>query len=205
MATIFDPYLEYLFGLQQSFVTLAGQNVWELILYTIGIAVYAVFIWHFYKYVSRRDVFKWDSDRFGNAFFYFVKYLIAYPVLVFVWFGIFATFIFVLGDLTNVNALLTAFAIVIAIRITAYYNEEISNDLGKLLPLAMLGVFILQPNFIRFEGLTDRFFELGLFAFDILKFTAVAVAAEWFLRIVWSIKRKISPAKDEKGRERFGR
>lgn len=190
---------------QSTFIQFAGQSVWDLILYVIGISLYAIFVWHFYKYVARRDVFKWNVSKYhaggraASGFFYFLKYLFVYPILVFLWFSVFATLIFILGSLEDFNALLVSFAMVGAIRLTAYYNEDISNDLGKMLPLAMLGVFILQPNFLQIEGVMDRFFNLGLFSFDILKFVAVAVVSEWVLRVVWSIKRRISSREESTG------
>lgn len=210
--TIFDPLL----ALQGRFAEAIGSNVWNLIVYTIGMAVYAIFIWHFYKYVGRRDIFSWDTEkylrsgglgRFAHGFFYFIKYLIAYPILVFVWFGIFAVFMFVLGQgIGTDRVLLISFALVTAIRITAYYTEDLAHDLAKMIPLALLGVYIVQPSFLQINAV-DRVFDLTTFVVDILKFTAFSVAAEWFLRIIWSIKQKVAPHVHPPGNvvERFGR
>lgn len=210
--TIFDPLL----ALQGRFAEVVGTNVLNLIFYTVGIAIYAIFIWHFYKYVGRRDVFGWDTEKyersgaggkFVHGFFYFIKYLIAYPILVFLWFGVFAVFMFVLGQgIQTEQVLLISFSLVTAIRITAYYSEELSHDLAKLIPLALLGVYIVQPAFLNIAA-SERVFDLVTFITDVLKFTAFSVAAEWFLRIVWSIKQKVAPHVHAPGNvvERFGR
>ncbi len=210
--TIFDPLLAF----QGKFEAIIGSNVWNLIIYTIGIAAYAIFIWHFYKYVGRRDIFAWDTEkyersgafgRFAHSFFYLIKYLIAYPILVFLWFGVFAVFMFVLGQgIQTEQVLLISFSLVTAIRITAYYSEELSYDLAKLIPLALLGVYIVQPAFLDIAA-SERVFDLVTFITDVLKFTAFSVAAEWFLRIVWSIKKKVAPHVHAPGNivERFGR
>ena len=210
--TIFDPLL----ALSGNFAAAIGPNFLNLILYTIGMAVYAIFIWHFYKFIGRRDIFKWDTEKFarasgfgrlGQAGLYFAKYLVAYPVLVFVWFGVFSTFMFVLGqNIDTQHVLLISFALVTSIRVMAYYSEELSYDVAKLVPLALLGVYIVQPAFLNIDA-TARVFDLASFVGDILKFTAFSVAAEWFLRIVWDVKQKLAPHTHVPGNvvERFGR
>ena len=185
-------------GLQELAVGYVGQNIFSLLTFALGVAIYAIFVWHFYKFISRRDVFKWEGEKleksgifgkFFHGFFYIIKYLIAYPVLVFVWFLIFSVFIFILSGVEPTASLLISFAMVTAIRITSYYHEEISVDLGKMLPLAMLGVFLVQPDFLVLDGIYDKFMELPNHWFDVAQFMVVAIIIEWILRILWSVKR----------------
>ncbi|MBI4894469.1 MAG: hypothetical protein HY833_01905 [Candidatus Aenigmarchaeota archaeon] len=170
--------------------------------FTAGLVIYAIFIWHFHRYVSTRDVFRWDTEKYersgalgklGHGIAYLVKYLIAYPVLVFVWFGVFAAFMFVLGGSFQVQTiLLVSFALVTAIRICSYYKEELAVELAKIVPFSILAAFVLQPSAFNFDA-TQKVFELGSFLGDILSFMIFSVFAEWVIRIAWSIKRKLAP------------
>lgn len=223
MAVEVQNIFESSLAAKDQFIGAIGFNAWELILFTFGIVLYALFIWHFYRFIGRRDVFKWDTHKYetsgafgklGRGFLYFLQYLIIYPIIVFGWFVIFASFMFVLGEnVVESNILLVSFAIVTAIRITAYYKEGLSLDLAKLIPLALLVVYIVQPNIFEFQQTSDRLIGLGEFLTDIVKFIAFSVVIEWILRMLWSIKQKIAPnvhIKDEvegvrKTVERFGR
>lgn len=211
--TFFDPLLLF-YG---DFSHAVGANVIDLIIYTFAIAAYSIFVWHFHKFISQRDVFKWDTEkfersgafgRFGHGLAYFIKYLVAYPILVFVWFGVFSIFMFLLGKSLPVeNILLITFALVTSIRIVAYYAEEMSNTLAILIPVTLLVVYVADPSFFDFGAVSDRAFSVVNFVGDVLKYTAFSVFMEWVLRIAWSIKQKVAPHVHAPGNvvERFGR
>jgi len=211
--TVFDPLLL----LHGDFASVVGPNLINLVIYTFAIAAYSIFVWHFHRFVAQRDVFKWDTEkfersgtlgRFGHGFAYFVKYLVAYPILVFVWFGVFSVFMFLLGKSLPVeNVLLITFALVTSIRIVAYYAEEMSNTLAILIPVTLLIVYVSDPSFFDFGAVGDRAFNVLNFVGDILKYTAFSVFMEWVLRISWSIKQRIAPHvhAPQNVVERFGR
>lgn len=218
-----ESFLAQISALQGQFVSFAGANVWDLILFTVGITAYSLFIYHFYKYVAERDIFKWDWEKFSrenslgkfeDGILYAVRYMILYPVLVFLWFSVFASFMFVLGkNIPIENILLVSFGFVTTIRITAYYRESLSYELAKLVPLGLLAVYIVEPTFFNFSETSARVFDLANFWIDIAKFLAFSVIAEWILRILWSVKQAIMPSEDldeeieevKKKVERFGR
>lgn len=120
-----DPVLDPVIGLLGSASALGTSNFLNMITFTVGLVLYAVFVWHFHRFIGKRDVFSWDTDKFersgglgklAHGFAYFVKYLIAYPIMVFVWFGVFSLFLFVLGNNIDVpRALLVSFAMVTGI------------------------------------------------------------------------------------------
>lgn len=212
VSTPFDP----LIALTGNFAAVIGPNVVGLIEFTVGMILFSVFVWHFHEYIGKRDVFRWDAEQWARSgklgkmaegFMYLVKYLVAFPILVFLWFGVFAAFMFVLGNNFPVDRiLLISFALVVSIRACSYYKEELSMTLAQLLPLNLLVIFLIQPDFFSFDA-AQRIFDLGGFVGDILKFMAFAVAAEWFLRIAWSVKQRVAPHVHPPGDivERFGR
>jgi hypothetical protein len=136
-------------------------RTWEpLALEAAVIAVYLVFIFEFYRFVARRDIFHLRFRRYargvigrsiksvGNLvrlLLYVVEYLVVYPVLTIVWYVFYLLLMVLLAPGTETQLLLlTAMAVVTAIRITAYYSQTLSQDLAKMLPLAILGGLILD-------------------------------------------------------------
>lgn len=133
------------------------------LIYLAGIVIYAMFIFHFYRYLASKNIFKLDLKKYDYssfAFFkklssfymYVLKYFILFPVFVSFWSLFLAVLIIFLTDSQTVQTtLLISVSLVSAIRITAYYNEDLSRDLAKMLPFALLGVFIIDVNFFSLE------------------------------------------------------
>ncbi len=181
---------------------LIGGEYFRLIVYTIGIALYAIVIWHFYRSLAKRDIFKldlskyeqYDSDKKGirkalSVLLYILKYGIAFPIYVFVWFSIFSLFLFLLSKTAIIDHIVfISVAVISAVRITSYYKEELSADLAKLLPLVLLGVFIVDPTFFSIELLYNRISEVSTLGLAIVGFLTFSILLEWTLRILYSIK-----------------
>jgi hypothetical protein len=112
-------------------------------------SVYAIFIFNFYRFVGRKDLFDFDLSRYQQSklralreTFHFMgyvgKYLVLFPVVAFSWFAILTTLLaFLVRGQTIDEILLISMAVLSAIRITAYYNEDLSRDLSKILPFAI--------------------------------------------------------------------
>ncbi len=41
-----------------------GTSVFDVLAYAIGMAAYAVFIWHFYRFIARREIIPLRLDRY---------------------------------------------------------------------------------------------------------------------------------------------
>ncbi|WP_251342582.1 hypothetical protein [Haloplanus halophilus] len=138
-------------------------RTWEpLVLRAVVIVVYLIFIFEFYRFVARRDIFELRFRRYargvvgrsvesvGNVVriaLYVVEYLVVYPVLTMVWYVFYLLLVVLLAPGIDVRLLLvTAMAIVTAIRVTAYYSQNLSQDLAKMLPLGILGALILEGS-----------------------------------------------------------
>ena len=179
----------------------------ELLVFTIGILFYAVFIWFFYRYLSKRDLFKLDLSKYnlldtnqrrvkkaGSVFLYILKYGIVFPLYVGFWFTILTIFLFVMAkNVTVRQAALISIALVSTVRITSYLKEELSRDLAKLVPLALLAIFLTDPNFFSLELLIERVGIVPSLGMEVLKFLAFCILLEWGLRTLFSIKRAYRP------------
>jgi len=174
----------------------------ELLIFTIGILFYAVFVWLFYRNLSKRDLFKFDLSKYelpeikwrrlkkaGSTFLYILKYGIIFPLYVGFWFAVLTIFLYVLSeDVTVRQMALVSIALVSAVRITAYLKEDLSRDLAKLVPFALLAIFLIDPNFFSWDLLMNRLNAIPTLGWEILKFLTFSILLEWVLRILCFIK-----------------
>ena len=131
-------------------------------LYVFGVAVYAVFVFNFYRFVALRDMFKFDVYRFDESRYralrsflhivsYTLKYLIVFPLFAFFWFAVLTLMLTFLSKSRDfADTLLIALATVSAIRFSAYYDEDLARDLAKILPFALLALFLIDASFFNF-------------------------------------------------------
>ena len=158
----FEAYLNLVFPNGLDFYE-ARDLILNVGVYIIGIGLYAVFIFHFYRFLASRDMFKLDFSRYegsphkaARGFFHFVmyivKYIVVFPVFAFFWLAVLTVILaFLSRDRAFSDVLLIALATVGAIRVAAYYHEDLSRDVAKILPFAVLGIFIIDASFFTLE------------------------------------------------------
>jgi len=105
-------------------------------------------------------------------------------------------FIFLTDSENIASTLTTAFAIIIAIRITAYYTEELSKDVAKMLPFAILGIFLIDPEYFTIESAVDKINLLPQFVNIMAQYILLIILVEWVLRIALNIRYAIFPKKE---------
>jgi hypothetical protein len=163
----------------------------------IMIAIYEVIIYHFYRYIARRDCFK-PSKRKHTKTIGFFKYTFLYPFVAILFFMGFSLMFIFLTKAENISPILTtAFAIIIAIRITAYYTEDLSKDVAKMLPFAILGIFLVDPEYFTVDTAMDKINLLPEFINIIVQYILLIILVEWILRIALTIRYAIFPKKQE--------
>ena len=142
----------------------------------IAIAAYSGFVFMFYRLLAKRDLLTLDLKRFENSmtgrirvFFrsllFVTQYVLLIPILIGFWTVVMATILTLLSDSSDHtrNAMI-ATSVVGAVRILAYWTEDLSRDVAKMLPFAVLGVFLVgstSVNFSEFEALYSNLPELA--------------------------------------------
>ena len=166
-----------------------------LVPFLFGVTIYSIFIYKFYKFLARKDVFElnlrqYSKSSFGfikaiiGLIFYVIEYIVLFPIFVFFWFTILAFLLtFLAKDQTANSVLLVSVSVVGAIRIAAYYHEDLSNDLAKMIPFALLGVFLVNISFFDFYGSLAIVKEFPSMAGDMLYYLLFIVGLEFVLRI----------------------
>lgn len=162
----------------------------------ISIAIYSIIIFHFYRFVARRDCFK-PSKLKHTKTVGFLKYAFLFPFVAILFFmGFSLMMIFLTRNYPVGQILSTAFGVVVAIRITAYYNEDLSRDVAKMLPFALLGVFLVDPSYFTPGEVMNRINSMPEFANLIIQYIFFMIIVEWILRIALTIRYAILPKKE---------
>lgn len=165
---------------------------------SILIAIYSIIIYHFYRYIARRDCFK-PSEKKHSTAICCLKYFFLFPVIAVIFFlGFSMMLLFLAKDIPIGVVLSTSFAIVLAIRITSYYTEDLSRDVAKMLPFALLGVFLVSPSFFEWDTIMDKIHQLPELGNLAVQFIIFIIIIEWILRILLNVRYKIFPQKVKK-------
>jgi len=161
------------------------------------IAIYSVVIYHFYRFISRRDCFKQSQKKHSTAV-NFLKYFLLFPFIAIIFFiGFSLMLLFLAKDISVDVVLSTSFAIIIAIRITSYYTEDLSKDVAKMLPFALLGVFLVSPTFFDMDAIMEKINSLPELLDIAIRFVIFIIFIEWILRLMLTIVHLMRPPKKQ--------
>ena len=175
----------------------------------LGMTVYAVFVFKFYRFVAARDMFGLDlskNDEMRDAavwdliflVWYAVRYIVLFPAFAFFWFAVLTLILVFLSEDRDLSTILMiAMATVSAIRVSAYYNEELSRDLAKILPFAVLGVFIIDTSFFNIQSSLVTLQEISEHREIIVYYLMFLVVLEFALRFVFVLLKLLFPGRRE--------
>jgi hypothetical protein len=168
----------------------------EISFFLIGISAYSIFVFHFYKFIARREIFQFNigstagAGKFFRFILYVLKHIFILPLIIFFWFLVFAVILAFLSkqDLMQ-TILLISISLVGVIRTMSYYDEDLSKDLAKMLPFALLGVFLVDISYFSLSHSFATMMQLpGLWQL-MLYYLMFIITLEFVLRIGNSIVR----------------
>lgn len=180
-----------------------------LTFFLVGVVVYSMFIFKFYRFLARKDVFKLDLKRYNKAsfaflkkiisvIFYLIEYILLFPIFVFFWFTIMVVlFSFLAKNQPVNNILLVSIAVVGAVRITAYYHEDLSKDLAKMLPFALLGIFLIDISYFKFSESLTVVQQIPSQWHTMLYYLLFIILLEFVLRISYTVVSPFLPKKKD--------
>jgi len=183
------------------------SSIYDLVGFSIGMVVYGIFVYHFYRFLSKRDMFainlkqrlthvklKSTGEKVSTApkiAAFIATNVFIFPFVIFLWFLGYSSFMFLLvQQMPTATIFLVSSALIIAVRISAYYREDLSKDLAKLLPFALLGIFLFNPQVYSYDDVVKRLEEIPSFIIQIASFMIVAIVAETVLSMIYFIKIK---------------
>lgn len=174
-----------------AFVDAFGDQVLSLLVLMAGILVYTLIVNEFYQRLSKRVLFA-KEDEEGNVrsgFFNWLSYVLLFPVVSFAFFLLLSLALLFLSPegQAAMQVYTLSMAIVAAVRVAAYFSQDASHDLAKLLPLGLLGVFLVR---FEYTGLLSAFDQLkqAIENIDVLlAFFVVVLLLEYSLRFLRAV------------------
>jgi hypothetical protein len=161
----------------------------------ITITIYSIFIWFFYRFLARRDVLKLNLKKYNvykhdalikflAVLFYIVEFLIVGPIVIFFWFmGLSICFIILAKELDVGTVMLISAALISSIRVTSYFNENLSKELAKMVPFTMIAVVLTDPNFWNLSTTISRISQIPQFFNTAIYYLLFIFAFEALLRL----------------------
>ncbi len=165
------------------------------IAFTVGVAIYAVVIFNLYRFMSRKDIFNLDFSRYeestrpvvrktAHLILYVAKYLLIFPLFAFFWFGVLVVMVAFLSKTKEVeDLLLIAMSVLTAVRVTSYYTEDLSRDIAKMLPFALLGIFLIDLRYFDVSTSMELLNRAGAEWRSIFYYWVFVVLLELALRV----------------------
>jgi hypothetical protein len=185
------------------------QKIINLLLVVILVVIYAILIWKFYRWISKREILKlsvWIKSRtsspggskFLGGIFYLIENLVFLPVIIFLWFLFVTIFLIFLTQGMEVGTVLTLSAIIItAIRMSSYYKEEVARELAKMLPLTLLAVALTQYGTFNFSEIIRNISLIPNYISEIWIYFIFIFVVEFILTLFDLIFRYFRVSEDE--------
>lgn len=172
--------------------------------YILGMSVYAFLVFRFYRFIASPDMFELDLSRYERSrfrfvrsalhgLFYVIKDFIFFPFFAFFWLAVMTLLLSFLSKGKPFDeTLLMALAVVSAVRVTAYYRERLARELAKILPFALLAIFLIDASFFSVSDSMDALREARDYVDSIFYYLIFLVVLEFALRIIQAVLSFIS-------------
>lgn len=192
------------YGFLQAQFGPAAANVLVMVL---AITFYAVAIGTLWKTFSRRDIFEIDWKKVGKGFApqvlervkFGLEYVAIFPLATFVWFVVLTIFLYFMSKTATVaDMMFVSISLVAATRVCAYFDEEIAGDVAKVVPIAILAFFIVEPTMFSTPMIEQRLSEMTTLVGDTIPFFLMLMLLEVVLRVLFLLKRAVLPEKEER-------
>jgi len=216
MAGVIENIQESVFSFLEDIISSfsSGESsVISVFFLSIVVALVSMFIWKFYRSLSRRNLININLSKYNkykhpvaSKFFatllYLIEYIIIMPLLIVLWFSALAAILFLVADQRTANEiLLISAALVGAVRILAYYKSEIARDVAKLFPFIALSLFLLSPGVFDAGRVLTQVSEVPLLFNNIIYFILVVSLIEIVLRLFYSMRMFLMSADENIGEE----
>ncbi len=176
-----------------------------LFLFVGSILIYSLFVFKFYRFLAKRDILELKLEKYSVDFtgylktvvkilFYILENLIVIPILIFFWFAVLGVILVVISKTQTANTiLLISMAIVASVRIASYYNEDLAQEIAKIIPFSLLALFLVDISYFSIDKIIMTAQGLPSLWKNALYYLAVVVLMEFMLRllkgIVWLFRK----------------
>ena len=182
-----------------NFIPLWAAKALNLFLIALVLVLYSIAIWKFYRFIAKKNLIQLNLKQYNYSehplysrttaiALYTLEYIIILPFITIFWYIVFVIFMFLVTQGVGVNTILIiSAAIIIAIRMTAYYKEDLSKDLAKMLPFTILGIALERGGITNFKNILSKVYQIPDFFKLILVYIIVIFVIEVILRVIEDI------------------
>ena len=156
-----------------------------LLTFVIGIVIYSFVIFKFYSFISKREIFKlkWKASRKSKAL-YVIEYIFLFPIVALLWVFVIALILSLISKIVVIdNILLVSMGMVASIRILSYYTEELSKEVAKLLPIVLLGIFLLDIGGLSISSIREVITSLPSLSGKLFYYFGFLIIMEFVLKV----------------------
>lgn len=166
------------------------------LVFAVVLGIYATAVFYLCRFMSKKDIIRFRYTVLRRltsrsivltglltAWIFVFRYGVIFPVVAYGWFGTLTVMVaFMYNSKEPAQLILISMSVVTAVRVTAYFSEDLSRDIARILPFALLGLFI--ANFGEFElRVTGRLLRQTLSEWErFFYYWAFIVAQELALR-----------------------
>jgi hypothetical protein len=171
----------------------------------VGIVIYSTFVFKFYRFLASKDLIDVDFSQYSEGFtgllkrmvngiLVIVQYILFTPFLISFWTLILAIILTLLsgGDDLYWNVLV-ATSMVGSVRVISYFSEDLSRDVAKMLPFAVLGVFLVDSGSFNWGAVSTFWSQLDEFAVSFGSSMILVALLETTLRILDTLRQIFFP------------
>jgi hypothetical protein len=161
-----------------------------LIIFVIGVAIYSIFIFKFYRFLARKKILdlkihEYDIHVNLKKFLHIMEYLFFFPFVVFFWFFVMSLLLIIISVSQTIETVLfISVAFVSVVRVATYYNEDLAKDLAKLIPFALLALFLMDASYMSWDNSFFMLQQIPLMWRTLVYYLFFVIFLESFLRLV---------------------
>lgn len=171
-----------------------AQKFLGLFLLIIAILIFVIFVWKLGNFISKKNTLELNLKQYNNsnhpvfsrilsAILYVLEFIIIMPVVTFFWFAVFTIFLLFMSEgIPTTTILIISATIVAVIRMTAYYNQNLSKNLALLLPFNFLAISMVKSGFFDFERVTSQISQIPQLFSNIIAYLIFIIILESVLR-----------------------
>ena len=166
-----------------------------IIIFVIGVAIYSVFVYKFYRFLARKKILELKLSEYEmhptlKKLVHGIEVVFLFPFVVFFWFFVMAVLLTLISFTQSIESIIyISVAYVSAVRIGAYYNEDLARDMAKLIPFSLLALFIIDASNMMWLNPFDLMGQLLSVWKTLVYYLVFVILLELVLRIITIRKR----------------
>jgi predicted membrane channel-forming protein YqfA (hemolysin III family) len=179
-------------------ISFNSSQALNVFLFALFLAAVSLFIFEFYKSTSKKNLISLNLSKYNKSehplmskiaaiWLYLLEYAIIMPILIILWFAALAAVLLLMTERPITEILFISAAFITAVRILAYFNEEISQEMAKLFPFIALSIYLLSPGALRISEVLAQAENLPLLINNAFSYIAVVFSVEIVSRFTYSL------------------